>query len=339
MKHCSTETERTFDFVLGAYSDPVRYFSEAAHDIHVQLLSEGAVVIRGANQCKEPSVFEQAVGVLGFQPRDYVGGSSPRSAILGKVMEATRTPHDWSVILHQEMAYVKNPPEIIAFVCVEPACKGGESMVGDMRKLEQLVDRATLNQLTDRGLKLRRTLPGEARVNLKPGVKKSWQEAFLTTSMTEVEVLCRSRGWDFEWSGDDLVLWQDCISPMRRHPRKALDIWCNQAHFWGAAAMIEWARIDGREEDASELAKAQHNNPELLEAMCFGDGEPLPGDLTLELFHTVRSVEQDIALGEGDILLLDNFQYAHGRRAFSGNRTINVIIADWADDQTHAAQR
>ncbi|WWL44467.1 hypothetical protein V5O39_28335 [Pseudomonas parakoreensis] len=42
-----------------------------------------------------------------------------------------------------------------------------------MRKLEQLIDRATLQQLTDRGLKLRRTLPGEARVNLKPGVKKA----------------------------------------------------------------------------------------------------------------------------------------------------------------------
>jgi hypothetical protein len=332
------DRERTFDFVTGAYADPGHYFSEAAHDIHAQLLSEGAVVIRGANPCRDPGVFEQAVGALGFQTRDYVGGSSPRSTIQGKVMEATRTPPDWSVILHQEMAYVKNPPEIIAFVCVEPAGKGGESVVGDMRKLEQMVDQSTLNQLTERGLKLRRTLPGEARVSLKPGVKKSWQEAFSTSSTAGAELLCRARGWDFEWSGDDLVLWQDCISPMRRHPRKAADIWCNQAHFWGAAAMIEWARIDGREQDASELVKAQRNSPQLLEAMCFGDGEPLPDDLTLELFHTVRSVERDIDLGEGDILLLDNFQYAHGRRAFSGNRTINVIIADWADDQSHISQ-
>lgn len=336
MKGCNTAG--VFDFVAGAYADPGRYISEAAHDIHSQLLSEGAVVIRGANPCRDPGVFEEVIGALGFQTRDYVGGSSPRSTIQGKVMEATRTPSDWSIILHQEMAYVKNPPEIIAFVCVEPASKGGESVVGDMRKLEQLVDRSILNQLTERGLKLRRALPDEARVNLKPGVKKSWQETFSTSSTAKAEVLCRERGWNFEWSGCDLVLWQDHISPMRRHPRKGVDIWCNQAHFWGAAAMIEWARIDGREQDVNELVKAQRNSPQLLEAMCFGDGEPLPEDLTLELFHSVRSVERDVDLWRGDILLLDNFQYAHGRRAFSGNRTINVIIADWADDQSHVAR-
>lgn len=111
MKGC--DRERTFDFVTGAYADPGHYFSEAAHDIHAQLLSEGAVVIRGANPCRDPGVFEQAVGALGFQTRDYVGGSSPRSTIQGKVMEATRTPPDWSVILHQEMAYVKIRPKLL----------------------------------------------------------------------------------------------------------------------------------------------------------------------------------------------------------------------------------
>ena len=333
-----SETAGTFDFVVSGYADPQRYFSGAADDIRARLLSEGAVVIRAADQCRAPGVFETAIGALGFETRDYVGGSSPRSTIQGKVMEATRTPADWSVILHQEMAYVKSPPEIIAFVCVEPAGKGGESGIGDMRKLERLIDPVTLQQLTDRGLKLRRTLPDQARVNLKPGVKKSWQETFSTASVAEAEVLCRARGWDFEWSGEDLILWQDCISPLRQHPLKAASIWCNQAHFWGAAAMIEWARIDGREQDASELINAHRRSPQLLEAMCFGDGEPLAQDLTLELFHTVRGLERDVDLAQGDILLLDNVQYAHGRRAFSGNRKLNVIIADWAAGQSHAVQ-
>jgi hypothetical protein len=338
MKLKGSDTEGTFDFVASGYADPQRYFSDAADDIHARLLKDGAVIIRGADQCRDPGVFEKAIGALGFQTRDYVGGSSPRSTIQGKVMEATRTPPAWSVILHQEMAYVKSPPEIIAFVCVEPAGKGGKSVIGDMRKLEHLVDQVTLKQLTDRGLKLRRTLPCETRINLKPGVKKSWQETFSTTREAEAEVLCRARGWDFEWSDKDLVLWQDCIAPMRKHPRKTTSIWCNQAHFWGAAAMIEWARIDGREQDASELINARRKSPELLEAMCFGDGEPLPEDLTLELFHTVRGLERDVDLGEGDLLLLDNLQFAHGRRAFSGNRKINVVIANWADGQSHLAQ-
>jgi hypothetical protein len=338
MKVKGSDAEGVFDFSASGCADPGHYFSNAAHDIRERLLIDGAVIIRAADRCKDPGEFEKAIVALGFETRDYVGGSSPRSTIQGKVMEATRTPPDWSVILHQEMAYVKRPPEIIAFVCVEPAGKGGESVIGDMRKLEQLVDQGTMKQQTDRGLKLRRTLPSEARVDLKPGVKKSWQETFSSARKSEAELLCRSRGWDFEWNGEDLVLWQDCISPMRQHPLKDADIWCNQAHFWGAAAMIEWARIDGREQDASELINAHRKTPLLLEAMCFGDGEPLAEDLTLELFHAVRGLERDVDLAEGDILLLDNLQFAHGRRAFSGSRTINVIIADWAGQQSHVVQ-
>ncbi|MBC2656558.1 TauD/TfdA family dioxygenase [Pseudomonas sp. MSSRFD41] len=331
-------TQGIHGLAIGAASDAKRYLRDAAQEIHSRLLQDGALVIRGVEHCTDPGMFEQTMETLGFETRDYVGGSSPRSAIRGKVMEATRTPPDWSVILHQEMAYVKRPPEVIAFVCVAPAGKGGESVIGDMRKVLQRVDPTTLEHLTERGLKLRRTLPCEARVQLKPGVKKSWQETFATSSAAQVEALCRSRGWDFEWNGADLVLWQDCISPLRQHPLKAEDIWCNQAHFWGPAAMLEWARIDGREQDVRELLEARERSPELLEAMCYGDGEPLPDDLILELFHLVRSLERDIDLAQGDILLLDNLQFAHGRRAFSGNRQINVLIANWADGQSNAIQ-
>lgn len=162
-----SDAERTFDFVASGYADPQRNFLDAADDIHARLLNDGALVIRGASQCRAPGVFEKAIGALGLQTRDYVGGNSPRSTIQGNVTEATRTPSSWSVILHQEMASVKSPPEIIAFVCVEPAGKGGESVIGDMRKLEHLVDQVTLKQLTDRGLKLRRTSPCETGVRIR----------------------------------------------------------------------------------------------------------------------------------------------------------------------------
>jgi hypothetical protein len=162
----------TFDFVVGAEADPAGYFSAAAQDIRAQLLSEGAVLIRGATPCRDPEVFERP-SVRWVFTRAITSAAALHARRSRARSWKRRTPPDWSVILHQEMAYVQHPPEIIAFVCVEPAERGGESVVGDMRKLEQLIDRATLQQLTDRGLKLRRTLPGEARVNLKPGVKKA----------------------------------------------------------------------------------------------------------------------------------------------------------------------
>lgn len=305
------------------------FFSEVATKIRSALLSNGALILRGVEHSTEPAVFETIMSALGFHSRDYIGGSSPRSTVKGKVMEATRTPPAWSIILHQEMAYVKHPPEIIAFSCVIPAVEGGQSTVGDMRSLMQLIPSDTLQILTERGLRLRRALPHEERVYLKPGIKKSWQEALSAKTKKEAELACHTRGWEFEWWNDDLILWQDCISPVRQHPLKNEVIWCNQAHFWGAVAMIEWARTDSRREDEAELTEAVRNSPELLESMCFGDGEPLPEELTLRLFHQVKALEQDVNLNTGDILLLDNLQFAHGRRAFAGKRQINVLIADW----------
>lgn len=105
-----SNAEGVFDFSASGCADPGLYFSNAAHDIRERLLSDGAVIIRAADRCKDPGEFEKAIVAMGFETRDYVGGSSPRSTIQGKVMEATRTPPDWSVILHQEMAYVKRPP-------------------------------------------------------------------------------------------------------------------------------------------------------------------------------------------------------------------------------------
>ncbi|MBQ5265125.1 TfdA [Klebsiella pneumoniae] len=320
-------------FVVNGLSvtDTQSFFSEAAPEIRDALLSNGALILRGVAHSTEPAVFETIMSALGFHSRDYIGGSSPRSTVKGKVMEATRTPPAWSIILHQEMAYVKHPPEIIAFSCVIPAAEGGQSTVGDMRRLRHLLPSETLQILTERGLRLRRTLPHEERVHLKPGIKKSWQEALSAETKEEAELACHTRHWEFEWWDDDLILWQDCISPVRQHPQKNELFWCNQAHFWGAAAMIEWARIDARREDETELTEAVRSCPELLESMCFGDGEPLPGELTLSLFHLVQELEQDVNLNTGDILLLDNLQFAHGRRAFAGKREINVLIADWGE--------
>lgn len=304
-------------------------FKEASCEIREQLLRQGAIVLKGITPSRDARIFEGIMNSLNFDLRDYVGGSSPRSTVKGKVMEATRTPADWSIILHQEMAYVKKLPEVIAFVCVEPAENGGNSTIGDMRQINNLIKESSLNLLQKRGLKLRRTLPSEERVKLKPGVKKSWQETFSTSSRLEAELICKARGWEYEWNSKDLVLWQDTIDPMRKHPITGASIWCNQAHFWGATAMIEWAKLDNRKGDIQELTKAQKENSNLLEAMCFSDGEPLPDELSFELFHMVRDLESDVHLNPGDILLLDNFQFSHGRRAFSGNRKNNVIIANW----------
>lgn len=331
LKECNESGLSGFTVDGLSVTDTQNFFTQAAPDIREAVLNNGALLLRGVVQSAEPAVFEVIMNALGFRTRDYIGGSSPRSTIKGKVMEATRTPPAWSIILHQEMAYVKHPPEIIAFSCVKPATEGGESTIGDMRRITKLVEPSTLQLLTERGLRLRRTLPDENRVHLKPGIKKSWQEALSAKTKEEAEFACRSRGWEFEWWNDDLILWQDCISPVRQHPRKNELIWCNQAHFWGAAAMIEWARVDSRNEDEEELKEAAQNCPELLESMCFGDGEPLPEELTLNLFHLVKGLEQDVNLNTGDILLLDNLQFAHGRHAFSGNRDINVIIADWTE--------
>lgn len=299
--------------------------------IDAALYEHGGLLLRGFERLRTAEDFEHAIRHVTPELRDYVGGTSPRVVVHGKIMTATYVPPSWSIPLHQEMAYTRTPPDRISFFCERPAALGGHSTVGDMRTALVYIDPAVRRKFDRHGLQLRRTLPSPQTLHLKPGIQKSWPEVFGADDPSVVESIVAAKGWRAEWLDDDtLQLWQDVLPAIKLHPATGEPLWCNQAHFFSPACMMAWAQEDNRHADCVAIAKARRANPEMLDNIFFGNGEIVPDEDALHVYRILRRLERPVELRRGDLLMLDNHILAHGRTAFSGERSILVALADHA---------
>lgn len=297
--------------------------------IDEQLASVGAVLIRGLTGIQDAATFHEASLVLFDILHDYVGGTSPRTAIHGKVMNATNIPNTWSIILHQEMAYTKNMPGKIAFFCERPAEVLASSTIGDMCAALSQIDPSIVQKANRLGMQLRRVLPDQKIVHKKPGIQKSWQESLSTTQKETATSIAVEKQWKAEWTADNsLVLWQDLVPALRRSSLSGSLAWCNQMHVFSPDCLLRWAQEDQRPADAAALQNAIQSDPELLDNMFYGNGDRVPSDEALHVFAVMRSIEMPVALYAHDILILDNIRFSHGRLPYRGDRKILVTLAD-----------
>ena len=301
------------------------------------LSSQGALLIRGFENLQTAQDFEAAITAISPALRDYVGGTSPREKVHNNIMTATYVPPSWSIPLHQEMAYTKNPPDRIAFFCVKSAEVGGDSTLGDMQKITQKIAPEIKQKFQQHGLQLRRTLLSAATMANKPGVKKPWNEIFGTDNRAEIENIAKDKGWRIDWlNADTLHLWQEILPAIKKHPVGQQEVWFNQAHFFSPICMVAWAKRDNRKEDYEQLTKAQAEHPELLDAVFYGNGEQVSDEEALYIAKILEESEIKVKMQKTDLLILDNTLVAHGRTAFSGEREILVALINMPEFRLQA---
>jgi alpha-ketoglutarate-dependent taurine dioxygenase len=294
------------------------------------LNSRGALVLRGLRSIDSAEDFDRAIRVVFSGLRDYVGGTSPRERVSGKIMTATSIPANWSIPLHQEMSYAVDPPSRIAFFSQTAVTgTGGETTLGDMAGVLRRLSPEVRERFAGRGLQLRRTLPSAASARHKPGVKKLWTEAFATTDRDQAEQMARARGWEVRWlPGDTLQLYQDVLPSTKRHPVSGKEVWFNQVQLFSPACLLAWARRDGRTQDWREIDHARREHPEMLDDIVHGDGEPVSDADALHIDKVLTEAEAPVTLEKSDLVLIDNTLVSHGRRPFTGHRNLLVALAD-----------
>jgi hypothetical protein len=288
---------------------------------------KGALLIRGFSRLKTAADFESAITSIYPNLRDYIGGTSPREVVHGKIMTATYTPPSWSIPLHQEMAYTRNSPDRIAFFCVQPGLSGGSSTLGDMRKVTRAIPAELMRKAQAHGWQLRRTLTSEEKSPKKAGIQKPWSEVFGTKSRSEAEQIAGGKGWRIDWlEHDTMRLWQEVLPATRVHPANHAQVWFNQIHFFAPICMSRWAQRDGRAEDHARLIQERRRSPEMIDEVFFGNGERVSDQDALKIAAILERAEVEIRLATSDLLILDNILVAHGRTAFSGKRDVLVAL-------------
>jgi alpha-ketoglutarate-dependent taurine dioxygenase len=282
----------------------------------------GAVVLRGF-ALPDTYAFGKAVETYGNLEFGYTAGATPRGQVQGRVYEATRSPPEAKLPLHQEMSYLPHWPDRIAFYCALASETGGETTIADVRRFEAKLPKSLREAVEKRGVRYVRNFrspdwsSGDQRLDV---THRPWTDAFGTADKDQVEADCRAMRLDYEWSANDSLSLINVTPGVTVHPLTGKTIWFNQM-----PGMTINRRTRGEEQ--MEMIE-RHYTPGIPRPyeITFGDGGPV----TLAELEPVYAVEAEVEVAfpwrNGDLMFLDNYHTFHGRNPFTGKRDVQVAL-------------
>jgi alpha-ketoglutarate-dependent taurine dioxygenase len=305
--------------------------------IEEKLRKHGAVLFRGFKSLKGAEDFEAVMKVVSHTLLDYAGGTTPRSAVSGKIVSSTDAPAVMTIGLHQEMSYLEpseafpDPtPDKVAFFCEIKPGGGGQTPICDMRVVLERLPKDLVKRFEDKGLILTRQLPETKEA----GHEVTWPTMFGTSDRKEAEAFAAKRGWRIEWTDDGGVRVYQKPSPTTKSHRVTGDkIWFNQAHLLHK----EYAPWKGNflGESDEQKAEADRLRPALSKRFFYhsthADGSEIPVADLETIRKTIADTMTMFDWEAGDLLICDNKLVSHGRQPYSPPRKILAALA--ADDR------
>jgi alpha-ketoglutarate-dependent taurine dioxygenase len=280
-----------------------------------KLLLHGAILFRGY-RVRSVSDLERFVQNFsgGEKLFSYAGGVSPRNP-LGKgvgVYTSTEYPAQYALSLHNELSYSDVYPRHLYFCCLIPAAAGGETTLGDSRRILQKIAPEVVAAFRNKKICYVRNLHGET------GSGYSWREAFETGDKQTVEDCCRKIGAQFEWKPNGVLRLSQIRPAIVKHPVTGEEVWFNQADGFHPS------NLDA--ETYQTLLEIFKSEEDFRLNAFFGDGSPID----LQTLAHIRAVLQSETIPHkwqtGDVLILDNILAAHGRMPFTSARKIVLAM-------------
>ena len=313
-----TVRQRSLHHAHGAI--PVLESHDASLDInqwaaeHHALVEElyslhGAVLLRGFRVADDHAFYRFST-LFTDAMMDYTESSTPRTKVTDKVYTSTEYPRDEFIPMHNEHSYSNHWPQKIWFHCVTKAAQGGQTPLADSRKVLEAISENTRQRFEEKGVMYVR--------NFGEQVDLPWSEVFQTTDQREVEAYCDQHGIRYEWTQHGLRTTQVCqgIVP---HPRTGELLWFNQAHLFHVSNLAE---------EVQAYLLDRHGEENLPRNTYYGDGTPLEDEVLTEIRNAFDQCLITFDWAAGDIIMLDNMLYAHGRFPFEGPRKVLVSMAE-----------
>lgn len=278
------------------------------------LVERGALLFRGFERASIEG-FQGLAESLSGDLMDYTERSTPRRRVQSKVFTSTEYPADQEIPLHNENSYAHLWPMKIWFSCVRAAAEGGATPIADSRRVLAQIPEATRERFRRFGVLYQR--------NYTRSLGLSWQEAYQTDRVADVEEYLASHGARWEWKGKDHLQALHVRPAEVSHPHTGEPLWFNQAHLFHVSSLAPEVR-----KHLQSLLREE----ELPRHAYYGDGRPILDEDLEAIRRAYRHAEICFSWREGDVLLLDNMLVSHGRQPFSGERRIVVAMADPMND-------
>jgi hypothetical protein len=193
---------------------------------------------------------------------------------------------------------------------LRPADRGGATPIADSRAVYAGIREDIRERFIDKKVMYIR--------NYGQGVDLMWQEAFQTDDPQKVEAYCRASDIAWEWfeNGDCLHTHQIQRAAMSYVPTGER-VWFNQAHLFHISSLDP-----GLRRSLCSLFPADR----LPRNAAYGDGSQIDDQVLEHIQSVYQKASVPVEWQRGDVLLLDNLFYAHGRLSYTGERKVIVAM-------------
>lgn len=267
----------------------------------------GLILLRGFD-APEPDLCQGLISLIGGTLLDDVFWSTPRSRVSGKTFTATEYPARENIPPHSEMSYLTRYPRLLCFHALRCADTGGQTTVADLDAVSAELGSLT-TEVLERGVRYVRIF--------RDGIDIPLSKAFGTEDLTEITRIADAHGMRIDQGIDGATRITHEAQGALADARGGQPIWFNQLHLSHPARLPPVTR-------ASLVALLGVDGPP--RHAFFADG----GLIADEVVHTVDAAFAGhtglIEWQPLDVVLIDNLRFAHGRRPFTGPRTVHVAM-------------
>ncbi len=288
---------------------PERWVTAHRDALRAAVTDLGVLLVRGLAIRDNHSAIAAFTNLAALMPER--GAFAPRTHLGGGLYTSTPWASAQQMCMHHELSYNLELPGLMLFACLTPPAAAGTTDVADAGAVLNALPRDLVDRFAREGWQLCRTYNDE--------IGASWAEAFGTPDRHAVEAQCRAQRIEFAWTPDGGLRTRQRRPAVVRHPRTGRYSWFNQIAF-----LSEWTL----DPDVRQYMIDSYGPDNLPFTTRFGNGDPVgPGIVELlnrtYAAHTLRHQWQ-----AGDVLLIDNIHYAHGRAPYEGPRDIVAALAD-----------
>ncbi|MGM1059844.1 TauD/TfdA family dioxygenase [Saccharothrix sp. Mg75] len=290
---------------------PPDALAAAVRDVVDEALPKsGGVLLRGL-PLTDKAGFEGLIGGLGYDRAGYEGGIAVRKQDSGAALNASQEDRRITLSPHNEMAYLPTYPRKIFFFCESEATSGGEVPVNDVRETAAIIPDDVKDAFREKGVRYHRNLAKESGNG-----EMGWVDTFRTEDRAAVEEHLVASGYEFAWDADEGLRYHYARDAFTAHPDTGEELWFNQVTELHCSY---WRSHPGFPPDLPDDAYPA--------TTTYGDGSPIDEDLISYLRGALWRTARAVRMRRGDVLVLDNQVYQHGRFAFEGPRRHFVSLA------------
>jgi alpha-ketoglutarate-dependent taurine dioxygenase len=289
---------------------PLDWAKKYQREIDKLIQKNGAVLLRGLNISSSKTFAGVIKEIFGSNLLSYTYRSTPRTGLKGNIYTATEYPASEVIPQHNENSYSKRWPNRIAFFCLIPAEKGGETPISDSRLIYQRIPEKIRAKFEEKGI---------AYVRNYSEIDLPWTQVFQTDDKQEVERFCHENQIEYEWFDDGRLRTKQVNAATINHPVTGEKVWFNQAHLFHVSNLAP---------DIAQAMMTSFGTDNLPRNAFYGDGSEIdPADLAV-IKEIYKNCQIRFPWKQGDLLLLDNVLFTHGREPFEGTRKILVGMSN-----------